>query len=991
MSNEFSAIREKLAFVGRRARRFLVERSLLVATAVVTTDLMIGMLIAQWTSAVIALWCCGLAAAVAIPVAIAMQGAQWARGPMALARLAEELAPQLGSAPSSAVDLARQLDGDPRFSPELARAHLRHTAERLDATDLVQRLRRRERRPRRQVGVLLIVAMVGSVVVGLVFKEGRSRLFGQLLHPGAVQWSDVPLVGDLRVTYRYPAYTGKAPHVVEGGDGTLRGVLGTEVELRGTVFSAVRSVYLRVQHAAGTEQLAMTLDGRSVAAKLTLLRDGDYRFGLITDDGTAVEERALHPMRVVPDAYPTVRLDHPTEDIELRDNQDISVLWQAGDDFGVREVALVVEPVGQKDPVRIVLEPSSDSATRREGRYLWQVGALNLPQGTEASFYLEAVDNDTVSGPKRATSARLRLTLFSARKNHERLLERERAALDALVDVLGKDLVGALEVASVQQAIVQALGDVVTLYRDLAGALADDAMTQPGMTAAFANMRDRLATMHADREAQVTRLSRRLTADVKAALTAVRARAIAQLERDIIYLDDLLAVQHIETLKNTAQDLLSAQRDLQSLLQRYRETQDPALRAELEQRIRALREEMLQLLAKMAATKEHLPGEYRNLESATMLQLDDQLQRLEKNLREGDLDRAAAELEQLADLIEGMTKSLNEAEEEYGGERYDELRKELADFAQEFRQVEDQQQGVAKRSEELLAEYRKRAIAQSGRNMEALVQEARAKVEEALRHIDALSEVSNMQGLEQSLDGARQRLLDTDALLQHQDFAEARNSIGVALDHLETLERLLGVRNADAVGGAGSARRAAQDVQDMLDKLFPEPSEVLRPDEMQRLEQLSQRQQELQQQAEQLGQRMQKLGQEMPVFGEAPRQSLESAQQEMGQAAGHLQGNKLPSGAAHARRAAGHLGKLRESLEQASQQGGGHGMPLPLGGGQQGRGGSQGHRDEKVEIPGEDARRGQPRYREKLLEAAKQQAPEDYEDAVKRYYKELIR
>jgi len=38
---------------------------------------------------------------------------------------------------------------------------------------------------------------------------------------------------------------------------------------------------------------------------------------------------------------------------------------------------------------------------------------------------------------------------------------------------------------------------------------------------------------------------------------------VAQLEKDIIYLDDLLALQRINELKNTARDLLAAQRSLQ--------------------------------------------------------------------------------------------------------------------------------------------------------------------------------------------------------------------------------------------------------------------------------------------------------------------------------------------------------------------------------------------------------------------------------------------
>ena len=67
-------------------------------------------------------------------------------------------------------------------------------------------------------------------------------------------------------------------------------------------------------------------------------------------------------------------------------------------------------------------------------------------------------------------------------------------------------------------------------------------------------------------------------------------------------------------------------------------------------------------------------------------------------------------------------------------------------------------------------------------------------------------------------------------------------------------------------------------------------------------------------------------------------------------------------------------------------------MPLPLGGSRSasGQGGGGDVSVEDVEIPGAHRAEG-PRFRQELLEAAKQRAPLRYEEAVKQYYKELIR
>jgi hypothetical protein len=67
---------------------------------------------------------------------------------------------------------------------------------------------------------------------------------------------------------------------------------------------------------------------------------------------------------------------------------------------------------------------------------------------------------------------------------------------------------------------------------------------------------------------------------------------------------------------------------------------------------------------------------------------------------------------------------------------------------------------------------------------------------------------------------------------------------------------------------------------------------------------------------------------------------------------------------------------------------------LPLGGGGPGNqsgGGFDDSMHEDVEIPKTARNPAGPRFRQDLLEAAKQKPPAHYEDAVRRYYEELIR
>ncbi|MEZ4271516.1 MAG: DUF4175 family protein [Myxococcota bacterium] len=930
------------------------------------------------------------------------------------ASLAEQLMPSLGTSPSSAVDFVRRMERSTKdFSYDLARAHLQRTAGQLDEAALKQRLQLHRRKPRQIALTGLVLSGLLAVGLSIGLKDARRRLGTLLLDPSAAQLSETPLAADIEIIYRYPAYTNLPERVIQGGDGSISAVVGTEVELRAIADRPTRDGALQMTDLDGKalQDVPLKVDeDKRLMAVFSVLRDGRYQFALTDAAGDRFVDAQKHGIRAILDEHPQVYLDEPKTDIEIKDDQAIEVLWRARDDFGVGNVNLVIEPDGG-EALKLPMFKATQPDKRREGRYRWSIAELTLQAGAGARFYVEAFDNDTISGSKRGVSSSHRLVLFSAQRHHETLLAKQREALGKLVDWLADELVspfpqtvtvfGRDSLVAAHRVLIGGIGDVAENLQGLLTELRQDTLSGPEIALAFQNVLEHVS------EAKLQRthlLGRVVQGDFSASRLTSYAREqsanIRQLEKDIIYLDDLMALQQIDELKETARDLLAAQRNLQDLLSEYKQTQDSQLRAQLEQSIRQMRQRMMDLLARMSQIKQQLPGEYRNLESSSMLELGDQIDRLEKLLQDGDLDAAAKEIEQMANMLENMMGSIDEAEEEFGGERYAEMRRDLAEFGQEFKALEEQQQVITKRGEEMLRNYREKSIANAGKSLEAFVDKARQRVQLALEHLDKVAEVPNLYGVSQHLDKARQRLLDLDALLEHQDFSEARQMAAESLDAQQELKGYLGDRVGrhsrapawqDAEKAAASAVERTDEVRKMLDELFPDPEKVLSPQEMEQMRRMSQRQQELQQRAEKLGEKMGAMAQEMPLFGGQPRSLLDAAKREMGDAAESLGSKQLPGAVGHERRALEMLGELRQGLEQAAQKSGGQGMPLPLGGPGQGRGPGRNQKQENVEIPPQDPNRDAPRFRQDLLEAAKQPAPERYEDAVQRYYKELIR
>ena len=933
-----------------------------------------------------------------------------------IARLGEALLPEIGTAVSSAVDLnARMHADDTSFSHGLAYRHLQITANRVSQLDFAQALQRTQRPRQKRATIVATATVTLAVALISLLGDGRERLLSFMLEPGAVRISPTPLVGDIRLVYHYPSYTGLPSRTVEGGDGSVEAVAGTSVEIAAVADFVTSGGFLRLTHTTGEKlDLPLTVEGgRVLTATVALLRDGTYQFFLTDADSRLVEDRRPHPISALLDTYAEVFLDAPATDLELHDDETIAVAWHAKDDFGVVEAHLVVEQDGVSEPTRLLLGDAGGTAPQRDGTFSLRAPQVNIQPGNAATVYVEVSDNDVVSGPKKSRSGSRRLSLFSAQRHHEALVERQKKVVESMVDLLDEELThpgdkpgSDFAVAyAAHRAILESTDALIALLDELATALADDPLSGDDIRATFANIRaNRVQARRQRATALPPSAGNKAAAATYRRLGDIQKRIITRLEKDVIYVDDVLALQRIGTLKETAKDLLAAQGQLRDLLQQYRSSHDPALRAHIEQSIHDLRARMLDLLQKMGSIKKSLPSEYRNLESGSMRRLDEQLQRLETQLQAGDLDAAARELEQLANMVENMVSSIDEAEDAYGGERYAEVRAQLAEFSASFRDLEQAQQALSERSEALADAYREKAVKRAADSLDGLVAKAREKAAQALAQLDRAGEHEHVaRTLAGPLQEARQRLLDVDALLETFDFAEARSAATAAHDATGKLKDAMSARSKrggkgpdgtlkDAIASVQKSHARAAELQGLLDKVFPDPASVMNQQQLAEMQGMAGRQARLQQQAADLGKQMEALAQELPLFGGGPRQSLGGAEQHMGQSQQSLRGRQLPDAAAHGRRAVKALGELREALEQASSKGSG-GLPLPLGGGggERGRGGRLGSGREDVQIPANDPRRASPGFRQHLLEAAKQKPPSRYEDAVRWYYDQLLR
>jgi len=196
----------------------------------------------------------------------------------------------------------------------------------------------------------------------------------------------------------------------------------------------------------------------------------------------------------------------------------------------------------------------------------------------------------------------------------------------------------------------------------------------------------------------------------------------------------------------------------------------------------------------------------------------------------------------------------------------------------------------------------------------------------------------------------------------------------------------------------GGAKEAMQRAQDALDQLLDKAAGALPQKLQNQARQLQHAQEELAQQAERAQKAAAAMQEQGPVVGEEAAEQLGDAGEAMREAAEAFAQGQVGPGHQQQNAALDALQKMQQALQQSMQASGGAsgGIPMPMGkrrspGPQKGGPPSGGASNEaEVAIPKADGPNNNA-WREQLLDHAKQPPPLHYEEAVRRYYDELMR
>lgn len=211
-----------------------------------------------------------------------------------------------------------------------------------------------------------------------------------------IEVAELPYVDRLEQTWRFPAYTGLPPRVMERG-GDVAALRGTRVELR---------VHPTIPTPAGrivvNDQTVLELepgpDG-TLTGELRVERPGIYRIELARSGGELVPASPEYTIDVLSDQPPTVSVTEPGRDAPASPLDEVFVEARADDDYGVREMRLVYSVNGaDEDTARIFDGGSGDPLRSVTAGHTLFLEEWELEPGDVISYWVTARDNTEGGG-----------------------------------------------------------------------------------------------------------------------------------------------------------------------------------------------------------------------------------------------------------------------------------------------------------------------------------------------------------------------------------------------------------------------------------------------------------------------------------------------------------------------------------------------------------------------------------------------------------------
>lgn len=871
------------------------------------------------------------------------------------------------------------------------------------------------------------------------FSEGENRYRGQVSRVGAdleyrvaadsftSPWYRIaaverPAVADLKVMLYPPHYTGLPAETIVGGN--IRGIKGSTLSFDVETNKDAARAKLVLD---SKREIPLKVTGKNAQGSMVLFRSQRYSIR-IEDEFGFVNLAIPYEMRALPDAFPTVELLQPTDDLEVNGDESLALEYHGSDDYGVQEIRLVAR-VGEREE-RVPMWEDEPARNLRD-RFSWDLSALGLKEGDVVTYHLEVLDNDTISGPKLGKSRPLTLRLKNIKAEHEKVADMLRQLSDEMVDLLGDHLEageplesaeaetpvaettppGMEQQARREQPLAQGLDRMMSRVDELMEQIRTDKMSD---FATWSDLEQLKRNLDYTRTDLIERMNQASSPEQR---EAAHDEMATELERMSMLSEDIGKRLTGQNIASTAQDMLKSQERLLDSLEKLRSGNK-----ELDEVLKELSElsrQLQELQNSLAQFAQQAPDQFLNRESMRNMPFSDMqsaMQEIRKKLEQGDIEGALQMARELFNQMAQMVASLRGNQQQAQNSMMGRMQSAMMQSSSELQQILEEQQSILQGTEtshkettrildeklaEALAQFEEKARAQ----LPSMVEAFQETLEETRENASPAPGTSP-EGWVQP-PSYYPLFAGMSGMLDERDFTALKKQMELALDELK--KEGLDTFDEDQKRAIAALEELAEQQQALSELTGPE----LTAEQKETVRGLAGRESALEHRTGSLTERLRNLFQLFPSLDPKILKNIEEAEGFMGTAAEQLAalepGTAIPPEEQAIQRLSQSNQQMQSAMQQLAQRGQmgrvplvymfrlGRFMPsgrlMPLPGTPQFPDfdvdqGITGLDTEKFKLPGKDDYQPE-KFREEILDSLKQGVPPQFKEQIESYFKEL--
>jgi len=850
----------------------------------------------------------------------------------------------------------------------------------------------------------------GSTLYRYTVRDIRRPVYYRIRFRGVVTRSYVlspvayPAVTSLRVEVRPPAYAGAAPAVVQSFN-AMQYLVGTRLHF--TIGTNVPVVEARV-HEGGTPRALDRRTEREFFGVIIATRTTEVSFSLRDAEGRTERERVSYTVTVVSDRSPSVSLLAPDQDLLVSRAERVTMVYSASDDVGLRGVDLEYIVEGRGNAGRVPLVEFSTPMRSFIGEHRLDLTALPVAYGDVLAVRLRVRDNDTVNGPKTGVSETRRIELFSFERQHTLLTEELAGIVSRTAELLAREIdlrerlatgnAPAAEPAALtveHQAMGKEFRTLAASSRDLARRMEADPYMAADVSADFERYAESLGEIAERRNPELIRKLER--GDLPGAARE-QDGIIEQLERLTSIGDQLQERQNMADVGQAAVDAAESARQVADALAAARGELSADDRARLERLMDDIAQRFREVVELLAGRRQDLPDAFVNRRDVSELdpsRTQGAYERLAEALSRGDVAGALHAARELLASLDAMARTLSAAGAEVASSGADGMDAALRDLEMRLDDIIANQEAVLRDTR--AAEQA--ALADRLARQEADLERIRAlvrRVRELLGDTGAFEELAAVlwypryavavQAVDRRM-GESQAELETGRLLRSPDLF--RESLAIwERDPVPLAATLSTGTHPGITGLTAGVREVLRELNKLLTAQLPSMPSAAGGS-------LAGRQRGISGRASEFAGGLRSFGQSSLMLTDDDVRRMGTAISAMDGAADSLEEGRFSEAAGRESEALDALGSIKERIgsmrsELAGQRRPGSGAP----GGRRVRsapGGRSGTLSQRVPLPSREAYIPPRELREDIIRSLSEKYPSDDEQAIRNYYRELLK